>query len=490
MLPVSLAIFFHRIGPYHFARLRAAGRLLKVTAMEMSNKDNTYAWEKVEGSDSFKRITLFDEDSRTQPASEIIRCVHAALDMCKPDAVVVNGWADTEAFAAYQWCLKKNIPAVVMSESTEWDEHRVAWKEWIKRRIVRFCSAGLVGGAPHADYLVKLGMPHDHVFMGYDAIDNDHFSVGADRVRADSQAARTKYKLPDRYFLASARFVEKKNLSRLIEAYARYRTLCSLLHAQTAPCSLPSVSAFDPESGSLLKSLPAPCCDSAPWSLLLLGDGPLKSTINVQLSTLNLHDYVQLPGFVQYPELPTYYGLAGAFIHASTTEQWGLVVNEAMASGLPVLVSNRCGCAQDLVHEGVNGFTFDPCDVEQLGHLMLKISGGAPSSPLPAPDSLPLAPCSNRSLLPAQTAPCSDSPISASQHFSVSAFKEAPCSSPSLSAFGSASQKIISSWGPDRFATGLKSAVTAALSVPRPKATLLDRVLLNLLLHRRPRADN
>jgi glycosyltransferase involved in cell wall biosynthesis len=47
-------------------------------------------------------------------------------------------------------------------------------------------------------------------------------------------------------------------------------------------------------------------------------------------------------------------------VHASTTEQWGLVVNEAMAAGLPVLVSDRCGCAPDLVEVGVNGFTFDP----------------------------------------------------------------------------------------------------------------------------------
>jgi 1,2-diacylglycerol 3-alpha-glucosyltransferase len=81
---------------------------------------------------------------------------------------------------------------------------------------------------------------------------------------------------------------------------------------------------------------------------------------------------VLLPGFKQYSELPVYYGLASAFVHASTSEPWGLVVNEAMASGLPVLVSNQCGCAPDLVREDRNGFTFDPCSVQQLTELMLR----------------------------------------------------------------------------------------------------------------------
>ena len=83
---------------------------------------------------------------------------------------------------------------------------------------------------------------------------------------------------------------------------------------------------------------------------------------------------VILAGFKQYDELPAYYGLASAFVHASTTEQWGLVVNEAMASGLPVLVSDRCGCAPDLVEDGVNGFTFDPYDVEALAGLMQRVA--------------------------------------------------------------------------------------------------------------------
>jgi len=70
--------------------------------------------------------------------------------------------------------------------------------------------------------------------------------------------------------------------------------------------------------------------------------------------------------------LPVYYALANAFVHASTTEQWGLVVNEAIASGLPVIVSDRCGCVPELVQD--NGFTFDPMDEHELAAQMLKMT--------------------------------------------------------------------------------------------------------------------
>src|SRR5205823_7578307 len=109
-----------------------------------------------------------------------------------------------------------------------------------------------------------------------------------------------------------------------------------------------------------------------PWDVVLLGDGPLREALNSQLSTLNLHPHVQLPGFKQYNELPVYYALAKAFVHASTTEQWGLVVNEAIASGLPVIVSERCGCAPELVRD--NGFTFDPTDEHVLASQLLNMA--------------------------------------------------------------------------------------------------------------------
>ncbi|MGP8020833.1 MAG: glycosyltransferase [Limisphaerales bacterium] len=340
----------------------------------------------------------------------------------KPQAVFVPGWSCATAFIAHNWCNLNSVSTIVMSESNSWDEQRFALKEWVKRRLTRMYAAALVGGTAHKHYMVELGLPAERIFLGYDAVDNEYFARGANEVRSQKEEGRNRStssdlrapspqsgegSLPEKYFLASARFVEKKNLTRLIEAYALYR--------QKA------------ETGKQKTEI---------WDLVLLGDGPLRSTLNSQLSTLNLHGHVQMPGFKQYDELPAYYGLASAFVHASTTEQWGLVVNEAMASGLPVLVSNRCGCAMDLVKDGVNGFTFDPHNVEQLAVLMLKIwemEDGRWKM-------------GNRS-----------------------------------SAFGATSQQIISSWSPGRFGQGVSAAVERALGSGAQRISLLDKVLLQVL---------
>lgn len=394
-----VAILFQRFGPYHHARLNGAGKLMSVWGVEACAQEDTYAWDKVEGAAAFTRVTLTDRDTGDrQWQSRLHRQMWRTLDEIKPQVVVVPGWASADAFSALLWCAQTGMPSVVMSESTAWDEKRSPLKEWVKRRLVRLNSAGLAGGAPHRDYLCQLGLERNRVFDGYDAVDNDYFRQRADGARQSESSLRAKHGLPEKYFLASARFVEKKNLFRLVQAYARYR--------QTVA--------------------------NTPWPLVLLGDGTLKPALQKLISELKLESHIHLPGFKQYDELPDYFGLAGVFVHASTTEQWGLVVNEAMASGLPVLVANRCGCAADLVKENVNGFTFDPLNVDQLAQLMLKMSAG----------NFPLA------------------------------------------EFGAQSRKIISAWGPERFATGLRDAVAVALQNPRPPAGWLDRRLLNLLASR------
>jgi glycosyltransferase involved in cell wall biosynthesis len=408
----AVAVVFHHIGPYHHARLNVAAERLSVTGIEWSAKGYD-AWGAAGSPARYHRVSLFPEAADRYPGSGQRReAFRSPLEQAKPDVVAVNGWNNFGSLIAADCCVRRGIPMVVMSESARGDESRTWWKEIIKRRIVDFYSAALVGGHRHVEYLVELGMPRDRIFTGYDVVDNDYFANRAIEIRNShlrrgygGQAAfeiREKYGLPENYFLASARFIEKKNLPRLIRAYAEYRQLCRA-----------SVSDAERSAGN------------APWDLVLLGDGPLRKTVNCQLSTLNLHAYVHLPGFKQYEELPVYYAFAKAFVHASTTEQWGLVVNEAVASGLPVIVSNRCGCVPELVNG--NGFTFDPLDEQELAARLLEM---------------------------------------------------ASLSENDLECFAEASRRIAARFGPERFAEGLERAATMATKFTPKRFGVIDRALL------------
>ncbi len=110
---------------------------------------------------------------------------------------------------------------------------------------------------------------------------------------------------------------------------------------------------------------------------MILGDGDLKNELLKIRDGLGLQSKIIFEGFKQYGELPLYFALANAFIHVSIVEQWGLVVNEAMASGLPVLVSNNCGCVPELVHDGINGYVINPYDIQSLSEKMEVLSNNS-----------------------------------------------------------------------------------------------------------------
>ena len=104
-----------------------------------------------------------------------------------------------------------------------------------------------------------------------------------------------------------------------------------------------------------------------------MGSGPEEMSLRQQVAQSSIKG-VWFEGIRQIDELPLYYARAKCFVLPSKSEPWGLVVNEAMASGLPVLVSNRCGCVADLVRDGTNGFVFDPFDTRSLAALLVKVS--------------------------------------------------------------------------------------------------------------------
>ena len=394
-MPSKLAIVFHRFGPYHRARIESLKDDFEVLGIELSRTTAEYDWERISLGHPCRHVIVCEQcDSRDLSGRELYGEVDRVLSEASPDVVAINGWADNGALATLRWCLRHRVPTILMSESNRTDFRRRTVQEFVKSRIVRCFDSALVGGTLARDYVCDLGMPADRVFVGYDAIDNGHFHRPAGVLEA---TVRDRLGLPRPYFLASNRFIEKKNLPTLLDGYARYRQSTS-------------------GAGELL-------------DLVLLGDGELKDQLVSQAAALGVTENVRFAGFLQYDDLPPYYWGASAFVHASSTEQWGLVINEAMAAGLPVIASNRCGSTADLVAEGETGFTFDPDDKQTLAEQMGRIADDAPLR----------------------------------------------------QRMGLAGRQRIDQWGPNRFADGMRNAVGVSRSSLKPRWNLLDRLVLGLL---------
>ena len=282
--------------------------------------------------------TLMPEASwREAHKGRLAQRLWARLKAYQPEVVLVPGYYTLPAIAAALWARVHGRTSVLMTESTAGDHRRSWWKELPKRLALRILfDWAVTGGQAHVAYLRQLGFPADRIVGCYDVVDNARISEGTRALRARSTTAAA----PN--FLYVGRLAEEKNIAGLLGAWADYRRA------------------------------------GGTWQLVLCGDGPERAALEAEAARLPFGQEVQFPGLKNSGELLPVYAQAGCFVLPSTREPWGLVVNEAMAAGLPVLVSERCGCSVDLVEPGENGYRFDPTDRAQLTGLLLAMEQGGP----------------------------------------------------------------------------------------------------------------
>lgn len=355
---MHVCVFFINIGFYHQARLcstllECRRRGWRLTVVQLTNDTLEHPWGDASEGAEFEILTLLPKGTAAKrrhglPLLEYRR-VAQVLGRIQPDLVLVPGWSFQMCRQVVRWTRSNGIPAVVMSESKRDDGPRSWWREQLKSCFIRRnFQAAIVGGDMHARYLAELGMPPRLIFKGYDAVDNAHFARAADMARKDPDAVRARTPaLPARPFLMGAfRLLPRKNALRLVEAYAAYREEMRELS----------------------------------WDLVICGTGEQFDELASLISARGLAGFVHLVGFLPYDEVAAWYGMAECFVHPALQEQWGLVVNEACAAGLPVLCSNGVGSAPDLVHHGVNGYLFDPGSVQAISAAMVKLHRDGPEA--------------------------------------------------------------------------------------------------------------
>jgi glycosyltransferase involved in cell wall biosynthesis len=308
-MKTNILLLWDRIGDYHAARFYALERKAgnrKVFIADIGGADALYKWKNpLQESTGYrslseKPVEEADSHKRLQQFKKLVREQNIGI-------VGIAGYGRADYRKMMHWCRMNGIRIILFAES--WYPGRMDFLKGIYLRCL--CQGFLVSGLRAQDHFVqRLGIQQDKIRIPYSVVDNAHFE------RADPDFSLKK-------ILCLARFSPEKNLDKLLQAFG--------------------------ESGIAARG----------WTLELVGGGPLKQVLEKQAP-----EGVIFREWLAYDHLPELYQSASFFILPSRFEPWGLVVNEAMASGLPVLVSEECGCRPDLVPQ--DEFCFSAGDVNRM----------------------------------------------------------------------------------------------------------------------------
>ena len=329
--------------PYHVARIRhLRKRLLAVgwhlTAIEVASRDALYPFPEISENRSDDYICLFSGQSyRALAPYTIHTTAYRTILSLKPDVIIAPATPFPSGMASVKYGADYGKLSIMMDDAWEYSDRRGAVITRAKQLIHRNIDAAFIPAPSHASYYLNMGFPQDRIFYGVDVVDNDFFSEQASKAREDGEALRRTLALPPSYFLFVGRFIKRKGIDTLLEAYRQY--------AKSA-------------------------LDNA-WGMVLVGDGDDRPEHQRMMKDYPLVKFV---GSQFAEKLCAYYGLASAFILPSEVETWGLVLNEAMASQLPVLASKGCGAGRALIEEGKNGWTYEYGDSRTLSELMSRMT--------------------------------------------------------------------------------------------------------------------
>lgn len=260
----------------------------------------------------------------------------AQLRELRPDVVLISGWQSLALLQFWRAARRFGVPVLLRGESSAL-KRRLPAVRMLHRLLLRHADAFLAIGRSNRAFYAANCVPDRKIFDAPYFVDNAFFSVRADDARRDRGALRARFGIPDdaTCFLFAGKLQAKKHPGDAVEAIVRL----------TAPAA--SAKAF----------------------LLIVGTGELEATLRSRVASLGAP--VAFAGFLNQSEIAGAYAAADALVLPSDAgETWGLVVNEAMACGLPAIVSDRVGCGPDLVEPGVTGELYPFGDVAALAKVM------------------------------------------------------------------------------------------------------------------------
>jgi glycosyltransferase involved in cell wall biosynthesis len=258
------------------------------------------------------------------------------------DVLVIGGWSLLATQLAIVWARRRKVPYLVISEN-HFREKRPLWIKAVKsivlRHVIPQAAGQLVTGTLAREHALHYGARADRITIFPNAIDVDEYGRAADRLRAHAPAIRQSLGIAEDavVFAQVARVIPQKAPDEALEAVARARALTP-----------------------------------RPLHLLLVGDGTMRPALERRAAELALA--VTFPGFRQGEELLECYAAADVFILLSRREPWGVVVNEAAAFGLPLLLTDAVGASADLLRAGENGELVHSGDVDGQARAIARLT--------------------------------------------------------------------------------------------------------------------
>jgi L-malate glycosyltransferase len=329
----SIVLVWENFGPTHVDRCESVAKLIgtsrRVYGLELASASIIYKWRPETGS-GFQKITLFHETTADVP---IIRFTKALLMACwrlRPADFFFCHYSLLPIFLTAMSLRLSGSRVFAMNDSKFDDYRRDFRREIIKTVFYRPYNGAIASGTRAADYLRFLGIPESRVMLNYDTL-----SVGRIRRLAGIDKAPGGAPFEARHFTIVARMVPEKNISMALEAYSIYRTQ-----------------------------------STRPRELHLCGSGPLEARLRAKTAELAIDDFIKFHGFLQTEDVCSILGTTLALLLPSTIEPFGLIVIEALAMGVPVILSESCGARDLLVRNGVNGFIVEPDNSAGLAFFM------------------------------------------------------------------------------------------------------------------------
>lgn len=321
---------------YWPARLNALNNYLKVRGIdlkviEICGEGSPYSFVESCNDHPSYWDCLFPKDKMESLSTFVAnRHIKNKLNDIQPEVIFCGPIAFPSGAAAISWTNKNKKKCIVFDDSRLEDVPRRWYVNYIKCKVYMGADAILCPSTSWNRTFNYFKFSDSQIFHGLNVVDNSFW--------ASSINYRNVFK--EKYFLTVGRQVTKKNFMFLLNAYKKYYDL-----------------------------------SSKPMHLIFVGDGPERKFLEQKTLAEDLNKFIHFIPFSSQDELKCLYKYANWFILPSRYgETWGLVVNEAMASGLPVIVSNQVGCASTLVEEGINGYIFDPDHVENLVNILFKAS--------------------------------------------------------------------------------------------------------------------